>query len=451
MALGSVLTTAKNSMRATASQIGVVSQNLAGVRDPNYTRRSAEIHAGSHGYTYAQVRREDAPHLLNHYLVKSSQFSNSYTLAKGVERMAAIHDANDYASSPAKLLGAFRDNLQTYFNQYDQPGAGEAAINGARNLVESLHYGHQELEKLRVDADRDIKAAVDHINETLAQFHEVNEQISLAQTSGADLNSLLDQRDALLKDLSNDMAFTSVTHDDGTMALYGADGSTLYEKSPRLVAFTPSISLAAGVVGGMVTIDGVPLDHDSFNPQGGSGTIGGLLQLRDELAPKYQRHLDEIARCLSDMFQGPPALFLDGGNADTVGLAGRLSINSEFDVQAGGSPEKLGNRDQVLALVDAFDQNRKFDPTLGIDGEPNLIQFAERSITWLENIHHQTSNQIEYQQTMFVRAQEALSNQTGVNSDEELALMLQLEQSYAASARIISVVGRMMDDLLAAV
>jgi len=451
MALGSALATAKNSMRATASQIGIVSQNLAGARDPNYTRRTSEIHAGLNGYTYAQIRREDAPHLLDHYIVKSSAFASAHTLAKGVERIAAIHDANDYASSPARLLGKFRDALQTYFNQYDQPGAGEAAIDSAKNLVESLHDGHQELERLRADADRDISACVDHINDALAQFHAVNEQIVKAKTSGSDLNSLLDQRDALLKDLSTQMALTSVTHDDGSMALYGVDGSTLYDKTPRLVSFSPSVSLAAGIQAGMVFVDGVPLDHSSFNPQGGGGTISGLLQLRDELVPKYQKQLDEIAAALTDMFQGPPPLFLDGGDATAPGLAGRLSVNDEFDVSAGGSADKLGGRDKILELVDLFDKKRPFDPATGIDGDPNIIQFAERSMAWLENIHQQTSNQVEYQQTMFVRAHEALSNQTGVNSDEEMALMLQLEQSYAASARIISVVGRMLDDLLAAV
>jgi len=451
MALSSALTTAKNSMRATASQINIVSQNMAGARDLDYTRRSSEIHAGQYGYTYAQIRRENAPHLLNNYITKSSSFASAHTLAKGGERIAAIHDANDYASSPARLLGHFRDALQTYFNQYDQPGAGSAAIDAAKNLVESLHYGHQELEKLRTDADRDIKASVDHINETLAQFHKVDEQISLAKTSGADLYSLLDQRDALLKKLSGEMAITSVTHDDGTMALYGVDGSTLYDRTPRRVEFSPSVSLSAGVVGSMVTIDGVPVDHSSFNPQGGSGSLGGLLQLRDEIAPKYQKQLDEISHALTDMFPGPPPLFLDGGDASATGLSGRLNVNPDFDVQEGGSPSLLGDRNKILDLVDAFDKKRAFDLAAGIEGEPNLVQFAERSIAWLENIHHQTAGQVEYQQTMFVRAAEALSNETGVNSDEEMALMLQLEQSYAASARIISVVGRMMDDLLAAV
>jgi len=451
MALGSALATAKNSMRATAAQIGIVSQNMAGARDPNYTRRSSGIQAGANGYTYAHIRREDAPHLLNNYITKASHFAASATLANGVSRIAAIHDANDYANSPARLLSTFRDNLQTYFNQYDQQGAGEAAIQSAKNLADSLHYGNQELEKLRTDADHDIKASVDHINVTLAQFHEVDQQIVKATVSGIDLHSLLDKRDALLKDLSETISISSVTHDDGSMALYGVDGSTLYDKTARPVTFTPSVSLAAGIGGGMVMIDGVPLDHSSFIAPNGGGSLGGLLQLRDEIAPKYQKQLDEMAFALTDMFQGPPPLFLDGGDATATGLSGRLSVNADFDSQAGGSPEKLGDRNKILELVDSFEKKRSFDLKAGIEGEPTIIQFAERSIAWFENLHKQTATQSEYQQTMFIRAADSLSNQTGVNSDEEMALMLQLEQSYAASARIISVVGKMFDDLLAAV
>ncbi|MDP2733429.1 MAG: flagellar basal body rod C-terminal domain-containing protein, partial [Hoeflea sp.] len=48
------------------------------------------------------------------------------------------------------------------------------------------------------------------------------------------------------------------------------------------------------------------------------------------------------------------------------------------------------------------------------------------------------------------RSAEALSNETGVSLDEELSMLLQLEQSYKASARLISVVDEMLKALMAA-
>ena len=48
------------------------------------------------------------------------------------------------------------------------------------------------------------------------------------------------------------------------------------------------------------------------------------------------------------------------------------------------------------------------------------------------------------------RSAEALSNETGVNVDTELSMLLDLEHTYQASARILSTVNQMLDTLLQA-
>jgi len=69
----------------------------------------------------------------------------------------------------------------------------------------------------------------------------------------------------------------------------------------------------------------------------------------------------------------------------------------------------------------------------------------------MEGVRKSATSDNEYKSTMFSRAGEALSNETGVNTDDEMALMLQLEQTYSATARIITTVGKMLDDLMSAV
>ena len=50
-----------------------------------------------------------------------------------------------------------------------------------------------------------------------------------------------------------------------------------------------------------------------------------------------------------------------------------------------------------------------------------------------------------------MRTAEALSNATGVNVDMEMSLLLDLEHTYAASARLIKAVDDMLSSLLLAV
>jgi len=151
------------------------------------------------------------------------------------------------------------------------------------------------------------------------------------------------------------------------------------------------------------------------------------------------------------MFKGPPDLFLDDGDPSHTGLAGRIAVNDTFDVGAGGKASNLGDRERILQLVDKFDEKRSYDPRSGIADGTNIIQFTEASRSWIEAERKEIMSVVDFNNTQVMRAHEALSNETGVNSDEEMSLMLQLEQSYAATARLIATVGKLFDNLLAAV
>lgn len=450
MALGSALSTARNSLKTSSGQINIVSQNIAGARDPNYTRRTTHVQSGPNGTVSAIVRRDDNPQLLNNYISKSSQAYAASALSNGANRLSGIYSANDYSNSPSRLLSDFQKSLQLYANAPGQRSTGDAAVDKAKNLVDSLNNGSKEIEKLRNDADSDIKDSVDHINDLLKQFQKVDETIANETALGRDAFDYMDQRDSILKELSQEIGITTVQHSDGTTTIYGMDGSTLYDKTPRKITFEPSSSLPAGKTGNQVFIDGVPLGHSSFSEPYGSGNIGGLLKVRDEIAPQYQKQLDEMASALVDMFDGTPALFENGGDNSVTGMAGRISLNPIFDSKTpGGGPEHFGK--DIQKLVDKFDQSRVFGSDTGLEANQSIMGFAKQSQSWMEGTRSTALNSAQYQSTMYSRAAEALSNDTGVNTDDEMALMLQLEQSYSASARVISTVGKMLDDLMNAI
>ncbi|WP_297322441.1 flagellar hook-associated protein FlgK [uncultured Bartonella sp.] len=450
MTLGSALSTARNSLKTSSGQLGVVSQNIGSARDTNYTHRTSHVLSGSYGTITSRVIRDDNPQLLNNYMIKSSHSAAASAYADGATRLSNIYNVNDYENSPTRLIDAFKKALQLYANTPSQRATGDAAIDRARDLVTAINSGSREIEKVRTDIDSDIKDSVDHINDLLKQFQEVEKAISDEIGLGRDGFAYMDRRDAILKDLSQEIGITTVTHPDGSMAIYGMDGSTLFDKVPRQITFSQSTALPAGTAGSQVLVDGVPLSHASFNSPYGSGKLGGLVKIRDEIAPQYQKQLDETAAALYDIFKGPPELFENGGDATVDGMAGRLSLNPLFDSKtAGGGPENLGK--DLQKLVDSLSESRTFTSESGLGEEQSLISFAKQSQSWMEGIRSNGAKDAEYQNAMFGRAAETLSNETGVNTDDEMALMLQLEQTYSATARIISTVGRMLDDLMSAV
>ena len=58
---------------------------------------------------------------------------------------------------------------------------------------------------------------------------------------------------------------------------------------------------------------------------------------------------------------------------------------------------------------------------------------------------------IETKSAVMLRTEQALSNFSGVNMDQEMAMLLELENSYQAASRLISVVDEMLAALMDAV
>ncbi|MCI0466665.1 MAG: flagellar hook-associated protein FlgK, partial [Beijerinckiaceae bacterium] len=59
------------------------------------------------------------------------------------------------------------------------------------------------------------------------------------------------------------------------------------------------------------------------------------------------------------------------------------------------------------------------------------------------------ASQQTYQSALLSTAKTALSNATGVNLDDEMAKMLDLERSYSATAKLLAAIDAMFASLLA--
>ncbi|TXR47193.1 flagellar hook-associated protein FlgK [Phyllobacterium endophyticum] len=487
MSLTSALLTAQSALNTTAKQTALVTRNIAGANDPDFTRRIGSVVSGSNGSTYLSMTRSADAALLSKFIESRSQYSASSTLQKGLDRLSGIYSADDASGSPSSLLGNLRDSLQLYASQPGNTSVGEAAVSKATELANALNRGTEETQKLRLDADSDISSSVKNLNSLLAQFETVNDRIINGTRSGADVADYLDQRDGLLKQMSSEIGITTLVRGDNDMVVFAESGVTLFEGSPRTVSFTPSSAFSAGTEGNDVYIDGVPLSHGTFQQPYGTGRLSGLLQLRNDTAPGYQSQLDEIARSLVSMFAeidqktpatlpAVPGLFTYSGaplmppDASILpGIAGTIKVASAFILTEGGDPARLrdggaGGSDysqnpersagfsaRLQNLIGAISAPRSYDPNAYAGDGQSLLAFSAATISSLEAKRKTATQTNQYNSVLASRAEEAVSNAGGVNLDEEMESMLALEHSYKASARIISAVDAMLNELLQAV
>ena len=352
------------------------------------------------------------------------------------------------------------------------------ALNQATNTVQSVREG----------ADADMNISVQNINQLLSQFQTVNTAIVKGTISGDDVTDYLDQRDTIVSKLSQEVGVTMAIRTNGDAALYTDSGVVLFDKTARAVSFAPITSYAATTTGNAVYIDGVPVTGANSVMPLKSGKLAGLAQLRDNDTVTYQSQLDEVARGLINAFkesdQSPvpalpdvPGLFtypgapaMPASATVSVGLAGLISVAASVDPAQSGNPNLLrdgaisgnpayqyntagngGYSTRLQQLITNMDAAQPFDPTSQGKPSGSVIDFAASSTSWIENQRKTANDNSQYQSTLLDRSTAALSNVAGVNMDDEMSLMLQVERTYSASSKIISTVDQMLQSLLAAV
>jgi flagellar hook-associated protein 1 FlgK len=92
-----------------------------------------------------------------------------------------------------------------------------------------------------------------------------------------------------------------------------------------------------------------------------------------------------------------------------------------------------------------------FDPAAAVGTTQSVTDFSTSAISWFEGTRKNASTAADAKEALAARTGEALSNETGVNVDTEMSLMLDLEHTYEASARLIKAVDDMLTSLLTAV
>ena len=483
MSLSSALNIAQSALLATSRQTSVVSRNVAGADNTDYTRRIALVTSTTPGSRSVDVQRVTNDLLFRQNLSALSAWSGQSALYSGMDQLGLSVNGVDNASSPSTAIADLQKALQLYATSPSNQNLGASVIDAAKQVVRSLNDGSKAIQDFRTQTDGQISAAVSDLNSLLSQFKDANTAIMSGTRSGTDVSDELDQRDALLKKISQYVPVSTFTRGDNDMVITTTDGTTLFETVPRSVSFEPSSGYSAGTPGSAIYIDNVPISAGSGGNTTADGKLAGLLQLRDGVASTMQSQLDETARGLITAFaetapsspnaaglftwSGAPAVPAAGTLVN--GLAGTISVNAAMDPSAGGNPTLLRDggangaayvantsggssyASLLIAYGDNLDKPMAFDPAAGISATSSVSDYAANSIGWFEGVRQQASTAADTKEALSQRTADALSNATGVNVDQEMSLLLDLEHTYQASARMMKTVNDMFSTLFTAV
>ena len=497
MSLSAAFNIISSSFAANAGQTAVVSNNIANANTNGYSREIANVVTNSYGGAdVASVTREANAALAEQVSTSTAQAATQVAIANGLATLAeTVSDSSSASSStgadqngasPSAMLANLQSALATYADSPTSSSAADAVVTAANAVAGSLNSGSAAVASVREQADQDMAASVASINSLLNQFTAANNAVVTGLQTGANVASAEDTRDSIVSQLSQQIGVATTTAANGSMSIYTDSGVTLFQDTPRTVSFTATPTLVDGANGAPVTVDGVPVTGATSPMPIQSGALAGYAALRDTLAPQYGAQLDQIAGGLinafaeSDQSTPPtlpslPGLFTTAGatslpsTSAATGLAAAIEVNPTVDPSQGGNVNLLrdggisapgnsaytynatgaasyaGRIDQLAAAVGA---TQSFDPSAGLGASASLADYANASVSWLQGENQQASSASSYQNALATQASSALSNATGVNLDAEMTNMLNLENSYASTAKLLTTVNSMFSALL---
>ncbi|HEB85212.1 MAG TPA: flagellar hook-associated protein FlgK, partial [Bacteroidetes bacterium] len=284
------------------------------------------------------------------------------------------------------------------------------------------------------------------INSLAQRIAQLNEQIYEAKARKQNPNDLLDQRDKLVQELSRLTGATVEVESNGSATVYIGRDVLVHRNTVREVYWKQNAERGKG--GGDLTWR----DNDQALQIDG-GVAYGKLVVRDDAVPEALSDLDELADTLRDRvnelhLQG---IGRDGSTgtlfwrADTSGAVG-IEVNPDLLI----SPERLA-ASTVSATGDNALAHQMFELQFEEEfngGKTAFNDFYHGIVTRIGNRVQEASAREEAASAGLEQAKTWQQHISGVNLDEEMANMVQLQHAYTAAARVTSAVDELITTLL---
>ena len=482
MSISTSLSNALSGLGAAARAADLVSANVANALTQGYARRTLELSSRSLAGNGAGVQIDGVSRQVDQALLADRRLADA-TLSSAAHSSDFYSDLEaaigtpDQPNSLGGRIAGFASALVTAASQPSSDQRLTGVLRAAQNLAAQFADISNMLQSSRADADKQIGKDVDTVNDALSRIAELNKDITVSLARGADATSLMDQRQLQVDRISPILPLREIPRAGGQIALFTPQGATLLDGRPSTLGFAPThavtaqMSLASGGLSGL-TLNGQPLAFNGPNNKIDGGGLSALFALRDGAAPAAQAELDALARDLVDRFQTPAAdpslngaagLFTDSGALfdplNEGGLSSRLAVNPLADPAQGGqlsllrdglgaaTPGAVGDATQLTALSAALQSSRV--PASG-QFSTGTRTAAGLAADFLSAIGGDRQNALA-DETYAAARHDTLSRlelENGVDTDQEMANLLQIENAYSANARVISTVDDMIQTIL---
>tara|TARA_B100000700_G_scaffold82540_1_gene92960 strand:- start:12612 stop:14501 length:1890 start_codon:yes stop_codon:yes gene_type:complete len=340
-------------LNAAQNALNTTSNNISNVYTPGYNRELTILTEGntSGGVKVSDIQRQFDRYVadqLNDATSTSSALETYQTQVSQIDNLLA-----DDGAGLSPLMQDFFSAMSDLSGSPSDPAARQGVLGSADTLSAQVRSFDAYLQDMQTGINAKIGDEVTQINNTSKQLASLNREIVLAEAkTGEAPNSLLNQRDKLVNDLSERLNIKLNIQDGGTYNVTLSNGQPLVAGTNnfQLEAISSNADPQRTVVGYQDS-GGNMVELNENRITGGS--LGGLLNFRSETLDKTQNQIGQLAVSLVSGFNEQHAAGIDldgdvGGSFFSIGSP-RAYAHSDNEGTADVASTTFGDTSNLLA------------------------------------------------------------------------------------------------------
>jgi flagellar hook-associated protein 1 FlgK len=373
MSLSGVLSSALSALQTNSAALNVVSNNVANMNTTGYARRvvneqTLTVGGQLEGVDVADVQRVADQYLDQQVLTAGASSSQYSTESNILSQLNGLLGDPSTASSLGSQVDAITSALGNAALAPNSSTSQSSVLQAYQDLANTISGLSTQITGLQTNADQQISNSIGTVNTLIQQINSLNQQIQQSTAAGDTSSGLLDQRDQAVQSLSQYIGVRTTTQSNGMMVVTTQDGTTLDGNTYAQLSYTPGSNSSFGQITAQ-NIDpntGAAIGSaTALDPSLGSGSLQGLINMRDGTLANLQQELGEFAQTTANSYNAQ-------NNANSAvpapaSLAGRDTGLLSTDALNFTGQTTIGVTDANGDLVSRVDVDFDND-TISVDG-----------------------------------------------------------------------------------
>jgi flagellar hook-associated protein 1 FlgK len=430
-------------LEANQGALDATSNNIANVNTPGYTREVAHLSENpetqtGNDVTGGGVTLDGLQSVRDELINLQIQQQTSLQSSADAQSSALQQIQTSFTTTGgdiASALTAFSGSLAGLSATPTSAAAQQGVISTGQNLANAFNTTANALTSAQSQADQQVPQTVSQINSLSQQIAQLNGQLAQAP-AGQDGGTVQDQRDQLVKQLSG-LTGIAVTQSSSGEVITTGNGTPLVMGSQSF-----NLKTTTGSDGFQQVLDS---NGNNITTAIQGGTLGGVIQVRDQTIPGYITQLNTLASQFANAFNAAQAQGTDS-NGNTGAEFFKVPANPSDTGAAAGISVVITNPSQIAIRSAAASGGNGNVINLSA-ALTNALPSGQTPASAYASLVFQVGNDASNastQSTAIGQNLTQLTNQQGaisaVNIDEETTNLLRYQTAYEAASRIVSTI-----------